>query len=95
MEEWKQIQLGTMRLWIPSLASLSALRIIAVSCGVGRRHSSDPVLLWPWCRPAAVAPIRPLAWESPYVAGGALKNKQTKKNDYKNEREKLPSWRSG
>ena len=23
----------------------------------------DPALLWLWCRPAAVAPIRPLAWE--------------------------------
>ena len=25
----------------------------------------DPVLLWLWCRPAATAPIRPLAWEPP------------------------------
>ena len=25
----------------------------------------DPVLLWLWCRPAAIAPIRPLAWELP------------------------------
>ena len=32
----------------------------------------DPVLLWLWCRPAATAPIRPLAWESPYAAGVAL-----------------------
>ena len=22
-----------------------------------------------WCRPAAVAPIQPLAWELPYAAG--------------------------
>ena len=31
------------------------------------------------CRPAAVAPIRPLAWELPYAVGVALKkqNKQT------------------
>ena len=28
----------------------------------------DPVLLWLWCRPVAVAPIRPLAWEPPYAA---------------------------
>ena len=27
MAQWKQIQLGTMRLWVPSLASLSGLRI--------------------------------------------------------------------
>ena len=32
----------------------------------------DPVLLW--YRLAAVAPIRPLAWELPYAADAALKN---------------------
>ena len=32
-----------------------------MSCGVGRRWSSDLVLLW--CKSAAVAPTRPLAWE--------------------------------
>ena len=26
---------------------------VAVSCGVGRRHGSDSVLLWLWKRPAA------------------------------------------
>ena len=26
-----------------------------------------------WCRPAAAAPIRPLAWEPPYAAGMTLK----------------------
>ena len=44
-----------------------------MSCGVGRRRSSDLVLLWLWHGPAAVAPIRPLAWEPPYAAGAALK----------------------
>ena len=34
----------------------------------------DPALPWLWCRPAAVAPIQPLAWEPPYAAGMALKN---------------------
>ena len=29
-----------------------------------------------WCRPAATAPIRPLAWEAPYAAGVALKRKK-------------------
>ena len=38
----------------------------------------DLVLLWLWRRPVAPAPIRPLAWEPPYAAGAALKNKQTK-----------------
>ena len=35
----------------------------------------DPVLLWPWCRRAAVALTRPLAWECPRAAGVALKRK--------------------
>ena len=46
---------------------------VAVSCGMGLRHGSDPALLSLWCRPAAVAPIRPLAWEFPYATGMALK----------------------
>ena len=50
-----------------------------MSCGVGHRCSSDPALLWPWCRPAAVALIRPLAREPPYAAGVALKKKKEKK----------------
>ena len=79
MAQQKQIQLETMRLQVQSLASLSGLRIhVAMSCGVGRRRSSDPVLLWLWYRLAAVAPIRPIAWEPPYVAGTALqKEKKT------------------
>ena len=42
-----------------------------MSCGVGRRIGSDPVLLWLWRRPAATAPIQPLAWEPPYATGVA------------------------
>ena len=52
---------------------------VAVSCGVGHRCGSDPTLLWLWCRPAAVAPIRPLAREPPSAAGEALKSKKKKK----------------
>ena len=48
---------------------------LAMSCGVVRRLGLDLVLLWLWCRPAAIAPIWPLAWEPPYAAGGALKKK--------------------
>ena len=33
----------------------------------------DPALLWFWWRPAAVARIRPLAWEPPYAMDSALK----------------------
>ena len=32
----------------------------------------DPILLWLWCRLAAVAPIQPLAREHPYAVGAAL-----------------------
>ena len=52
---------------------------VAVSCGVGRRRSSDLALLWLWRRPAATAPIRPLAWEPPYATGMALKRTKDKK----------------
>ena len=51
---------------------------IAVSCGVGHRCGLDLVLLWPWYRPAAVAPIGPLAWKPPYATGAALKSKKIK-----------------
>ena len=39
----------------------------------------DPVLLWLWCRPAATALIRPLAWKPPHAAGLALKGEKDKK----------------
>ena len=56
-----------------------------MSCGVGHRHGLDLALLWLWHRLAAVALIRPLAWEPPNVEGVALKKKKkrhthTKKN---------------
>ena len=54
-----------MRTRVQSLALLHGLRI----------HCCCEL----WCRPAAVAPIRPLAWESPYSAGVALKNKNKPK----------------
>ena len=50
-----------------------------MSCGVGHRRGSDSALLWLWHRPAAIAPIKPLAWEPPYAAGVALKDKRTNK----------------
>ena len=56
---------------------------VAMSRGVGRRRSSDPALLWLWCRPMATAPIHLLAWQRPYAAGVALKI-QKKKKERKN-----------
>ena len=49
-----------------------------MSCGVDHRHSSDPVLLSLWCRPAAATPIRPLAWEPPCDARVVLKRQKNK-----------------
>jgi len=74
-----------MRLRVRSLPLLSGWRSgVAVSCGVGCRRSSDPALLWLWCRLVATAPIRPLAWESPYAAGAAqeIAKRQKKKKVY-------------
>jgi len=50
-----------------------------MSWGIVPRHGSDLALLWLWCKPAAAAPIQPLAWEPPYAAGVALKRQKTKK----------------
>ena len=47
-----------------------------MSCGVGHRCGSDLVLQCLWCRLAAVASIRSLAWEPPYATGTALKKKK-------------------
>ena len=46
-----------------------------MSCDIGCSHSLDPMLLWLWHRLAAVAPIRPLAWELPRASSSALKRK--------------------
>ena len=51
-----------------------------MSCGVGCRCASDPVLLWLWRRPGATALMRPLACEPPYAVGVAQRNSiKTKK----------------
>ena len=49
---------------------------VAVSCSVGHRWGSDPTLLCLWCRPAAMAPIWPLALELPCAEGMTLKSKK-------------------
>ena len=58
-----------------------------MSCGVGQRRGSDPMLLrlGLWRRLATVAPIRPLAQEPPYAKGVALKDQKKKKSN-NNER---------
>ena len=55
----------SMRTHVQSLASLKWVK--------------DPTLLWLWCRPAATAPIQPLAWELPYAVGAVLKRQKKEK----------------
>ena len=62
-----------------------------MSCGVGRRHSSGPELLWLWYRPAATDLIQPLAWNPPYAVGAALKEKKKKKKKKKKSKSGVPS----
>ena len=45
----------------------------------------DLALLCLWHRPAAVAPIRALAWETPYAMGVALNGQKTKKKKKKRQ----------
>ena len=52
---------------------------MAVSYGMGHRHGLDPLLLWLWYKPAAVALNRPLAREPPYVALVAQGKKKTER----------------
>ena len=51
-----------------------------MSCGVGHRCGLDPVLLWLWHRPAAIAPNGPLAWKPTYAVGAALEKTKKKKS---------------
>ena len=72
-------QLVSMKIEVRCLASLSGLRIWHCrESGIGHRCGSDPELLWLWCRPAATAPIQPLAWEPPYAMRMALKRQEIK-----------------
>ena len=61
-----------------------------MSHGAGRRHGSDLVLLWLWGRPAATAPIRPLAWEPPYAKGVAQEMAKRQEKKKKKERKVEP-----
>ena len=73
-----------------ALLSGSVIQRCHMSCGVGRRRSSDPELLRLWQRSAAVALIGPLARELPCAVGVALKKK---KDGLEAEHEKL--WNLG
>ena len=45
-------------------------------------------MLWLWCRPAAIAPMGPLAWEHPYAVGADLKRKKERKKEREREGKK-------
>ena len=74
MAQQKWIWLASMRTQVQSLALLSRLRI--QHCHELWCRSKTQLALW--CRPEAVAPIWPLAWEPPYAAGMALKRQKNK-----------------
>ena len=65
-----------------------------MSYGVGCRCRWDAALLWLWHRPVAVALIRPLAWESPYAVGTALKRQKKKKKKKKEKKRKKEKKKS-
>ena len=80
-----QIQLVSMRTQVPSLASLSGLRIWhwrELWCRF--QTWLDSALLWLLCRPAATALISPLAWELIYTTGVALKRPKKQKTKKQN-----------
>ena len=64
-----------------------------MSCGVSHRCSLDLALLRLWRSLAAIAPIRPLAWEPPYAAGAALK-KRTKTQKKRKKKEWLKMFQT-
>ena len=53
-------------------------------------------MLWLWRRPVATAPIRPLAWESPYAEGAAQemakRQKKKKKKKKIKKKENKNAW---
>ena len=61
-----------------------------MNCGVGRRLGWDSESLRLRCRPAAIAPIPPLAWEPPYAVGVAIKRKKKKERKERPARTSCP-----
>ena len=78
--QWKWIQLASMRMWVPSLASLSGSRIqhcLELWCRLQTQLGSCIAMAWQWLATAIL--IQPLTWEPPYVVSVALKSKKKKK----------------
>ena len=71
---FKMMKLFGLSVWLTTY-----LLSVAVSCGIGHRHSSDLLLLWLWHGLAATAQIWLLAWEPPDATGSALKRTKRQK----------------
>ena len=82
---------GAFSIHIPIFLNVLSLYLEIFLCtpqvlSVSNSISSDLALLWLWHRPAATAPIGPLAWEPPYATGAAPeKAKKQKKKQQKKE----------
>ena len=63
---------------IPRFAQWVKDLVIVTICGVGCRPQVESGVAVLWCRLAAAALIRHLAWEFPYATGVALKSKKRK-----------------
>ena len=81
MAQWKQIQLVSMSMRVPSLVSLDGLRIQGCPELWCRSHTRlrSRIAVAVAVAVAATAPIQPLAWELVYALGKALKKQKVKK----------------
>ena len=71
-----------MRIWVWTLASLSGSSRIQHChelCDVSGRFGSDSLLLWLWCRLAAVVPLQPLGLGTSICHKCSYKKKKKKK----------------
>ena len=85
----KRVQLVSIRMRVQSLAWL-------IGSGIQRcpelwrrlqtwLRSNDPMLLWLWRRPEAIALIQLLPWELPHATGVALKSQTNTKKSIANK----------
>ena len=80
-----------MRMWVQSLASLSGLRIWHCH-ELWYRSQTQPRFSVAVRRPAAVDPIRNLAWKHPHAMGGALKKRQNPKQVIHQREFNIGNW---